>query len=83
MQIKFAKDCAWRAVYVYSGTSSQPGPLRFSIGLDPTFRHNQAQLFGSIGFRRDCSGGFKSGWHWSFFLPKSRHWWKLDGRRSS
>ena len=85
MHITFATGCAWRAMYIYSGprpkSAFDAGPLRFSIGIDPTKRHNRAELFGSIGFRRDCTGGRKAAWHWRLPLWKSRHWHKLDGRR--
>ena len=63
-------------MYIYIG-----GPMRFSIGIDPTYRNRQARLFGSIGYRKDCTGGRKASWHWGFNLPRSKHWWKLDGRR--
>ncbi len=79
MKIVTAKQCAWRAIYVYSGSGSVGSPVRFAIGIDP--QGSRATLFGSIGFRRDCTGGRKGSWHWRFQLPRCRHWWRLDGRR--
>lgn len=81
MHVVTANGCAWRAFYVFSGTRAKPGPMCFSLGLDPTFRYNQAKLFGSIGHRMSCQGVRNGGWSWDLWLPKSRHWWKLDGRR--
>lgn len=84
--IKFAEGCAWRAFYIYSGKLDRwgyGGPMRFSLGIDPTFRHGQAVLFGCIGFRKDCTGGRKGVWHWRLPLWRARYWWKLDGRRVS
>lgn len=82
MHIQFAKGCAWRALYVISGTEQSPGSMRFSIGIDPTYHPSRARIFGAFGFRRDCQGGRKGTWTWSAMLPKSRHWWRLDGRRA-
>lgn len=82
MHIVTAEGCAWRAFYVKSGTRANPGPQRFSLGIDPTWRYQTARLFGCIGYRRDCQGTRKGYWSWSILLPRSRHWWKLDGRRS-
>ncbi len=81
MYILTAKGCAWRAIYVYSGKHGERGPLRFSIGIDPTKRSNRAALFGSIGYRRDCTGGHKGAWFWELPLWQAGYWWKLDGRR--
>lgn len=81
MYILTSKDCAWRAIYVYSGKRGTYGANRFSIGIDPTHPRG-AQLFGSLGFRRDCTGGRKASWHWRIPLPKSRFWHLLDGRRA-
>jgi hypothetical protein len=87
MYIVTAKGCAWRAFYVYSGTKTNPGPQRLCLGIDPTARRwrngtfREAELFGAIGYRRDCTGGRKSTWSFRFGLPRSRHWWRLDGRR--
>jgi hypothetical protein len=82
MYICAAKNCAWRAFYIYTG---KRGPnftsvKRFHLGIDPTWRGGQARLFGSVGFFRDCQGGRKATWEWQIKLPKSRHWWRLDGR---
>ena len=81
MHIVTSKGCAWRAFYVYSGRRGDfSPPLRFSLGIDPAFRFSQAQLFGSIGYRKDCQGGRKAEWQWTITLPKWKHWWRLDGR---
>lgn len=85
MHIRTAEGAAWRAIYVYSGNRQQPGPLRFSIGIDPTskprLRGYRAELFGSVGFRKDCTGGRKSAWQWRLPLWAASYWYKLDGRR--
>jgi hypothetical protein len=79
MHILTAKNCAWRAIYIHSGKRGEYGPRRFSIGIDPTY--GPARIFGSFGFRCDCQGGRKATWNWHILLPRSRHWWRLDGRR--
>lgn len=83
MKIVFAEKCAWHALYVYGGNGAYGSPLRFSIGIDPTFGPG-AKLFGAIGWRMSCVGKRIGAWHWSVHLPfrKSRHWAKLDGRRT-
>ncbi len=81
MYMQTAKGCAWRAIYISSGKPGEYGAQRFSIGIDPTWRFNRAKLFVSFGYRRDCTGGRKGTWCWSIMLPRSRHWWKLDGRK--
>ena len=73
MKISFARNVSWRAVYVHSGMA-----LRFSIGIDP-IRH--PQLFGAIGWRRDCTGGRNAAWHWRIPLPRWQWLSKLDGRK--
>jgi hypothetical protein len=65
MKIAFAKRCAWHAIYVRTNAGRQ----FFSLGIDPTFYYGRARVFGQI---------WK--WTWSFNTPRSRHWWKLDGR---
>lgn len=81
MKIKFAEGCAWRAIYVYGRAGKYGVPLRFSLGIDPTFGPG-AILFGAIGWRRSCVGDRGAVWRWNLRLPfaKSRFWSKLDGR---
>jgi hypothetical protein len=78
----FAEKCAWRAIYIYGGAGKYGSPLRFSIGIDPTFGPG-AVLFGAIGWRKTCVGDRNGTWSWRFHLPfrKSPRWAKLDGRR--
>ncbi len=78
MRVEFAKGCAWRAVYIRRAG----GSLAFSLGIDPTFKHNRAHLFGCVGFRKDCTGSRRGAWSWRLPLWRSRYWWKLDGRRA-
>lgn len=80
IQIKFADQCAWRAIYVYRNHPRYGQTLTFSLGIDPTFYGNRARLFGAIGFRTSCVGARNAAWQWSLPLWYSRHWWRLDGR---
>ena len=78
IHIRFARNCAWRAVYVYTASPERVAPLRFALGLDP--HPVRPCLFGAIGYRRDCTGGRKSAWHWRLVLPFRRFWRRFDGR---
>lgn len=80
MRIQMSKGCAWRAIYVYGGLDNRA--MRFSIGIDPTYRHDRARIFCSVGWRRDCAGGRTATWLWGFLTWRARFWWRLDGRRA-
>lgn len=83
MYFRTGEGAAWRAIYIYMGRAGRDsGPMIFSIGIDPTKTHNRAELFGSIGLRKDCTGGRRGAWHWRLPLWRARYWWRLDGRRS-
>jgi hypothetical protein len=79
MYVTTAKHCAWRAFYIYRGKRPSPGQYGgaqiFHLGIDPTWMTSRARLFGGIAL-----SPHRPMWRWSVMLPRSRHWWKLDGR---
>lgn len=80
--VKFARNCAWHAIYINVPFwwFSRPGTPAVARWLGPT------QVACAIFDPVDWSGPFLQ-FHVigrkgvKIMLPKSKHWWKLDGRR--
>jgi hypothetical protein len=82
MHLCTSSGCAWRALYLYTGTRANPGFKVARISLDPTFRVSCARFSGSAAGRRDCTGHHCATWNFALMLPRSRHWYLFDGRRT-
>lgn len=78
---------AWRAIYIigHQPNNRTPRPQRFRITLDPTGGYGpryaqRARLTIAIGYRPDDWNERSAMYVFKFWLPRSKHWWRLDGR---